>query len=366
MQSICQRCVLDNSVSEIVIDKAGVCNFCKDFDEQISDYVLSDEQVNLKLTKLSDLIKKEGSSKEFDCIMGMSGGVDSSYVAHLAGELGLRPLVVHLDNSWNSEIAVKNVKNIVTKLDFKLHTHVINWNEFKDLQKSYFKASVIDLEVPTDHAITAIIYQLASRHGIKHVLSGGNYRTEHGLPKSWRWDKLDLRNLNHIHKSHGNLKLKSYPKISNTKFNFWYRGFLRIQQHLPLNLVNFKRNEATNILKENYDWRDYGGKHHESLFTKFYQSHVLPNKYKVDKRRAHLSCLIRNNEMSRSEALEILQAPTYSNEDLAIERPYVLKKLGFSESEFDNFLEADAVPHETYKNEKSIKNFITRLKKILH
>ena len=363
--SICKRCVLDTSIPELVLGKDGICNFCRDFDSQIDNYILSKEQVKEKLANLSRLIKQDGGANEFNCIMGMSGGVDSSYVAHLAGQLELKPLVVHLDNSWNSEIAVKNVKNIVSKLDFKLHTHVINWKEFKDLQKSYFKASVVDLEVPTDHAITAIIYKLATRHGIKHVLSGGNYRTEHGLPRSWRWDKLDLRNLRHIHKSYGTVKLESYPTINNLKFNIWHRGFLRINQHLPLNFVNFKRNAATELLKQEYDWRDYGGKHHESLFTKFYQSHVLPKKYNIDKRKAHLSCLIRNFEMDRTEALNILQAPAYSNEDLAIERPYVLKKLGFSEVEFENFLEEKANPHESFKNEQFIKDFLHSMKNLI-
>lgn len=363
--SVCKRCVLDTSIAELTLNNDGICNFCEEFDDQISHYLLSKEEVERKLNELSILIKKDRGSREFDCIMGMSGGVDSSYVAHLAGELGLRPLVVHLDNSWNSEIAVKNVKNIVSKLNFKLHTHVINWNEFKDLQKSYFKSSVVDLEVPTDHAITAIIYKLAAQHGIKHVLSGGNYRTEHGLPKSWRWDKLDLRNLKHIHKDFGTVKLKSYPTINNLKFNLWYRGLLRIKQHLPLNLVNFKRNEATLILKEKYDWRDYGGKHHESIFTKFYQAHVLPQKYNIDKRKAHLSCLIRNLEIKREEALDILKAPTYSNNDLAIEKPYVLKKLGFSESEFDDLLKYDSISHDKYRNERSLKEFIDSIKHTL-
>jgi len=360
--SICKRCVLDTSLEELKLDEVGVCNFCNEFDNQISSYTFSHEEVRKKLGLLAEIIKRGRKSKEFNCIMGMSGGVDSSYVAHLAGELNLRPLVVHLDNSWNSEIAVKNVQNIVSKLGFKLHTHVIDWNEFKNLQKSYFKASVVDLEVPTDHAISAIIYKLAAKHGIKHVLSGGNYRTEHGLPKSWRWDKLDLRNLKAIHKSHGELKLNSYPVISNLTFNFWYRGILRIHQHLPLNYVNFKRNEAVETLKEKYDWKDYGGKHHESLFTKFYQSYVLPMKYNIDKRKAHLSCLIRNLEIDREDALNLIETPTYSNEDLAIEKPYVLKKLEFSESEFENIMNTNVKSHEEYKNEKLIKDFINKIK----
>tara|TARA_B100000212_G_scaffold45845_1_gene29601 strand:+ start:18224 stop:19333 length:1110 start_codon:yes stop_codon:yes gene_type:complete len=360
---ICKRCVLDNTIEDIHFNLEGICNYCEEFNQEIQNYTFSDSEIKRNLDNLSKQIQDDGRSKEFNCIMGMSGGVDSSYVAHLAGQLELKPLVVHLDNSWNSETAVRNVNKIVTKLNFQLSTHVINWNEFKDIQKSYFHASVVDLEVPTDHAITAIIYKLASQYGIKHVLSGGNYRTEHGLPKSWRWDKLDYRNLKDIHKRFGSKALKTYPTIGNFSFTVWHRGIKRVKQHLPLNLVNFRRSEATDILKNEYDWTDYGGKHHESIFTKFYQTYVLPKKFSIDKRKAHLSCLIRNEEMSRDKALDELQSPPYSNEDLAIEKPYVLKKLGFDEEEFEKIIEKEQVAHDFFRNEKKLKELINKLKR---
>tara|TARA_Y100000992_G_C21273779_1_gene498609 strand:+ start:3233 stop:4339 length:1107 start_codon:yes stop_codon:yes gene_type:complete len=361
-KTVCKRCVLDSSIEDLKFNSSGICNYCEDFDSQIKNYIFSNHQIKKRLRDLKLEIEKDGKHKEFNCIMGMSGGVDSSFVAHLAGQLNLRPLVVHLDNSWNSEIAVGNVKKIISKLNFQLQTHVIKWNEFRDLQRAYFKASVVDVEVPTDHAITAIVYKLASKYKIKHVLSGGNYRTEHGLPKSWRWDKLDYKNLKDIHRRYGSLKLKTYPTIDNFKFNFWYRGIKRIKQHLPLNYINFKRGEASEILSNEYDWRDYGGKHHESLFTKFYQAYVLPRKFNIDKRKAHFSSLIRNGEMLREEALRLLETLPYSNEDLMIEKPYVLKKLGFKESEFDKIMESKKVPHEFFNNDQSLKNFLNRVK----
>ena len=363
--SACKECILDDSLIDVNLDKNGVCNFCNEFKSNKSLYFIPQEESDKKLKELKQEVEKGTSNNQYNCIIGMSGGVDSSYVAHLAGQLELRPLVVHLDNSWNSEIAVKNVKKIVDKLNFDLFTHVINWQEFKDLQRAYFYSSVIDLEVPTDHAITAIIYQQARKHGIKNVLSGGNYRTEHGLPRSWRWDKLDLRNLNHIHSSFGKLKLKSYPKINNLKFLLWHRGVSRIKQHLPLNAVNFKRSDAVDLLQKEYEWKDYGGKHHESIFTKFYQSYVLPKKFKVDKRKAHFSCLIRNEEISRDEALQKVESPAYSNSDLAIEMPFVLKKLDFSQEEFEILMAKDQIDHSHYRNEIRIKSFIESLKSFI-
>ena len=233
------------------------------------------------------------------------------------------------------------------------------------IQRSFFFASVIDIEVAADNAINAILWNQVDKNKIKHVLSGGNYRTEHGLPRSWRWDKLDKRNLKDIHKRFGTKKITSYPKMGNLEFIFKFRILKNIKQHLPLNKVNYKRYEAVDLLSQNYGWQDYGGKHFESLFTKFYQAYVLPVKFGIDKRKVHLSSLIRNKEITRDEALEIIQVPAYSKYNLEIDKPFVLKKLSFSEEEFESVMTKKPIDHSFYKNELKIKKFIKKSKKIL-
>ena len=360
----CKKCILDQTVAELQLTK-GVCNYCLEHEFLIQNYTFSEEESERNLKKMFLDIKKDSKDSKYDCILGMSGGVDSSYVAHIAGELGLKVLVVHVDNSWNTETSVKNIKNIVSTLDFDLYTQVLNWEEFKDLQRSFFYASVLDIEVAADNAINAILWNQVKKNKIKHVLSGGNFRTEHGLPRSWRWDKIDKRNLKDIHKKFGTKKITSYPIMGNLELVLKFRFLKKIKQHLPLNKINFTRKDAVSLLSEKYGWQDYGGKHFESLFTKFYQAYVLPEKFGIDKRKAHLSSLIRNNEMTRDQAKEIIKKPIYTESELRMDKSYVLKKLGFSEDEFKFIMSSKPVSHSFYKNESKIKELINTSKKYL-
>ena len=268
----CSRCVMDTTAEEIEFDEQGVCNFCHRADELIAQAALQKPSRSEELQKLVDKIKSDGKGKEYDSIMGMSGGVDSSYVAHLAKSLGLRPLVVHFDNGWNSEIAVGNIERIVKKLDFDLFTLVINWPEFRDLQRSFFKASVVDIEVVSDHAIFASMYRLARKHGIKYVLSGTNRATEHTMPKAWAWRKQDLPNIKSIHRQFGTTKLKTFPTLGTLRFQLSRQLGMGQKFVELLEYFDYEKTKAVTFLEEEYEWRYYGGNHYESIITKFYQA----------------------------------------------------------------------------------------------
>ncbi|MBN1558526.1 MAG: N-acetyl sugar amidotransferase [Lentisphaerae bacterium] len=296
---------------------------------------------------LADRLKSHGRRRDYDCIVGLSGGVDSSYVAYLAHELGLRALCVHLDNGWDSELSVENIRHIVEKLGYDLHTHVINWPEFKDLQRAFLQASVIDIELITDQAIKGLTRKLARKTGIKYILTGSNINTEHGMPPEWLWYKDDLRNLKAIHRRFGTVPLKTFPTYGiTTRLLDECAGRVRVVR--LLDMANYRKSEAMQILKQNLDWRYYGGKHHESTFTKFYQAYILPAKFNVDKRRVHYSSLIRNGEISREEALREVQAPPYEPDQRDSDRTYVLKKLGYSEAEFEAIMATPPRPHSDF------------------
>ena len=254
-------------------------------------------------------------------ITGLSGGVDSSYAAYLAHRLGLRALAVHFDNGWNAELAVENIQRVVEGCGFDLQTYVINWPEFRDLQRAFLKASVIDIEMLTDHAIRAALVKLADDHGIRFVVGGSNVATEHGMPQAWVWSKGDWTNIKAIHQRFGSVPLKTFPHLTRRRalgIQTFGRGVEFVE---PLNLMAYRRDEAAATLTREFAWREYGGKHHESVFTRFYQSYILPTKFGVDKRRVHLSDRIRNGELSRDQAIEALAQPWYpSHEALANER----------------------------------------------
>ncbi len=351
----CTKCVMDTTTTLISFDEKGVCNFCKDYDEVASTLVLRDKTIRYgEFDKLISEIKQEGKEKEFDCVLGLSGGVDSSYLALIAKDQGLRPLVVHFDNGWNNELAVKNIENIVQKLNYSLSTFVAPWEEFKDLQLSYFKASVIDLEVPTDQLIIATLYQLAHQHKIKYILSGNNFRTEYILPKDWIYSKkLDLVNLNNIHKKFGKLTLKKFPSIGiDSVYN--YKTKYGIQIVSFFDKIDFNLKEVKERLVKEINWSPYPGKHYESLFTRFYQGYILLNKFHVDKRKAHLSSLICARQISRQEALEELSHPPYPIEQQLEDKAYVLKKWGINENEFEEIMLRKPVPHAFYGEEKGL------------
>lgn len=361
---ICNNCVMDTTDHDIVFDGNGVCNYCNDFESikpAIPAYQADGEE---KLKKILDNIKTEGKYKEYDCLLGVSGGVDSSYVAHLTSVYGLRPLVVHFDNGWNSELAVSNIQKLIDSLGYDLTTYVIDWEEFRDLQKAFLKASVVDIEMLTDHAIAAATLKFAKDHKIKYILIGRNAATEFGMPKSWNWSKSDSTNIKAIHKQFGEVKLSSFPFLGTfRKSLLTYTGkyvYVDILDYIP-----YKKSTAIKELGDRYGWKYYGGKHYESVFTKFYQAYILPEKFGIDKRRAHLSSLIRNSEISRSEALEELKKPLYAENELVNEKEYVLKKLGLSEQEFDDIMAKPPVAHDSYRsNRKLVKIAVSIFKKL--
>lgn len=356
---ICTRCVMDTSDPEIVFDSYGVCSNCHKASSLLKHVHLSEEESQRRLLSWKRKIQEHGRRRKYDSIIGLSGGVDSSYTALLASRLGLRPLAVHFDNGWNTEIAVHNIKKVVNTLGFDLETYVINWDEFRDLQRAYFKASVVDIEALTDHAITAAMFRLARKHGIRYILSGSNTATEHCMPKKWIWNKQDLTNIKAIHRLFGERKIKSYPMLSTWRYLVLRRTSFEFVT--LLNDVNYRKFKAIKELKEELGWKEYGAKHYESLFTKFYQAYILPKKFGIDKRRAHLSSLIRNGEITRDQAMNELEKTLYDQLELNSDMEYVLKKIGFTRDEFADILACNPVPHDCYPSDRA---FVERLLKV--
>ena len=344
----CSRCILDTTDdSNIIFDKNGVCNFCHQYDELARNHLLEKEEQKKKLHEIVDQIKKSGKNREYDCVLGVSGGVDSSYVAYQAKNLNLKPLVVHYDNGWNSELAVKNIEKICDKLGFDLYTYVNDWEEFKDIQLAYLYASVIDIEVITDQGIGAILEITARKKDIKYILSGDNIATEGILPQNWYHWKIDVLNIKGIHKRFGSLKMKTYPTL-----NFYQRLFMHYFSKTKiislLNYLDYDRNKAKKTLETKLEWRDYGGKHYESIFTRFYQGYILPQKFNVDKRKAHLSTMICSGQITREEAIEEIKKPIYDAEQLKEDKEFVLKKFELSEDEFEKIMNLPIKKHTDY------------------
>ena len=350
---MCTRCVMDTTDSEISFNAQGICNHCEKFDQLKKNWPLQANIENKLLEKRFAAIKEAGKNQEWDCLMGLSGGVDSSYIAWLAHQHGLRPLCVHLDNGWNSELATANIHGIVKKLGFELHTHVIDWEEFKDLQRSFFKANVVDIEMLSDHAIFGVILKLARQYNLKNILSGANDATEAIMPKSWVHRKSDETNIKSIQSQFGHRKIKTFPYVSTLQHVFYMYG-MKYKVHKPLNWIDYNKAAAKEVLKTELGWRDYGGKHYESVFTKFYQAYILPTKFNIDKRKAHLSTLINSGQMTKTEAMAELEKPLYLLKDLEADTDYVCKKLGFTRQEFDNYLKIPPVAHSSYGSDQPI------------
>ena len=343
---------MDTSDPDIEFDADGVCNHCHRGGRLLARLPRSDDEAQRALAAMSRRIKADGDGHEYDAVIGLSGGVDSSYAAYLAREQGLRVLAVHFDNGWNSELAVENIQRVVEGCGLDLQTYVINWLEFRDLQRSFLKASVIDIELLTDHAIFAAMFGIARERKISTTISGSNVATEHGIPTAWTWDKKDWTNIKAIHDEFGSVRLKTFPHMGTLQWGaitVLGRG-LRVVE--PLNLTRYRRDRAAETLQREFGWREYGGKHHESLFTKFYQGYILPTKFGVDKRRAHLSDRMRNGELTRDEALAAIAEPPYPPQELANEREFVLKKLGFSDAEFGAIMATPPRSHADYRSDR--------------
>lgn len=366
---ICKRCVMDTTDPDISFDKDGYCNHCTNSIKQLNEIYFIDPNVKKeKLNKIVSKIRVDGKGNKYDCIIGLSGGVDSSYLAYVAvKELGLRPLAIHLDNGWNSELSVKNIENIVEKLRIDLYTQVLDWNEFKGLQLAFLRASVIDIELLTDHAIGETLYRLSKKWKLKYFLSGFNCQSETVMPSSWLYPyKNDSLNIKDIFKKHGgSIKLKTY-----NFFNFYqYLTFGNNKMKLIpiLNYVDYQKEHAISILERELNWRNYGNKHEESIFTKFYQCYILPKKFYIDKRKAHLSSLICSNQISRDDALDELRKSFFKNdaeEKESIE--YFCKKLGLSIEELEEIMKLPRKEHNDFKTYarrvKKLKNIAQRIK----
>ena len=344
---ICTRCVMDSSDPDIRFDESGVCNYCTDWLVRLRNETFVGHPTQ-NLDALVERIKQVGKGREFDCVIGVSGGVDSTYVAYLVKrQLGLRPLAVHLDNGWNSELAVDNINRALTTLGIELFTHVIDWDEFRDLQLSFFKASVTNIEIATDHGINAILHRMAAKHGIKYIINGGNIRGEGIYPKSWGWYNLDLRHLRAIHRRFGTRPLRTFPQLSLATFAF--NTFVRGIRTTPiLNYVDYNRPKAQELLQNELGWRPYGGKHYESVFTRFFQGYILPRKFGVDKRRPHLATLVVAGDISREHALQELERDPYADADFESDLSFTLKKLQFSREAFEAYMQAPPRSHRDY------------------
>jgi N-acetyl sugar amidotransferase len=363
--NICNRCVMDTTAHDITFDENGYCNYCNDFIEAFNNYSANNTLL-LKKDELISQIKKDGNNKPYDCIVGVSGGVDSSYVLHLVKQNGLRPLAVHLDNGWNCEFANQNISNLVNKLGVDLYTHTPNFEENCDLQRSFFSANVLDIELITDNAIIALNFQLAKKYKLKYILSGSNISTEGmKMPSSWGYyNKRDKKNIISIHKKFGKLKIKTIPFISTFEYiindNLFKRRWINF-----LDYFEYKKTTALNILMDNYDYKPYPYKHYESIFTRFYQGYILPKKFNVDKRRIHFSTLIITGQMTRNEALLKLKDSPYPNiNEMLNDKETVLKRLRFTENSFNEYLNSPEISHDHYKNEIWITDLYNKMPKI--
>ena len=339
---------MDTSDPEIVFDEAGVCNHCSTHEEALAKHVHSGKDGERKLAEIAERIRAESKGKDYDCLIGVSGGVDSTYTAWQVRQLGLRPLAVHLDNGWNSDIAVRNIANALGKLKIDLHTHVIDWEEYKDIQRAFLLASVPDVEIPSDHAILATLYQTAAKHGINSIISGSNLRTESHLPRAWSQGHLDYGYIHDVHTRFGSGHVRTFPHLSFLE----YLNHVRVGPKPVdvLNCVDYVKDAAVELIGQELGWQDYGGKHHESVFTRWYQGCYLPRKFAFDKRRTHLSSLVSTGQITRDYALASLQTAPYDERAQEDDCAYVAKKLNFSQAELAAIMKAEPKRFQDYNS----------------
>lgn len=339
-EKTCSRCILDTTVPEITFDSNGVCSFCRIHDSLEKSHPL-DKEGNKQFSTLIERIKKEGRNNEYDCIVGVSGGRDSTYTLYTAVEMGLRPLAVHFDNGWNSEIAVSNIKNATDKLNVDLHTIVADWEEFKDLQKSFLWASVSDAEVPTDYAIISVLMQAAHKFHVTYIFNGHSFRTEGVAPKSWTY--MDGKYIRSVHSQFGKQKITSFPIMSLSEL-LYYTFAKRIRMIDVPEFIEYNQAIVDDVLKNKLGWNYYGGHHHENVYTEFFQSYYLPKKFGIDKRKLEYSALVRSGQMTREDAVKAIQQPYPFNHEII---DYTLSKLGFSKEDFQKIMEA---PRKSFRD----------------
>jgi len=360
---ICLKTIMDTTDPDIEFDSNGISNHWRNYFSRLKDFHVDNNLRDARLNELVSSIKKRSNKKNYDCIIGVSGGVDSTYACYLAKKNNLNPLAIHFDNGWNSEIAVSNIENTLKELNIELYTYVVDWNEFKDLQLSFLMASTPDGEVPTDHGMIALLYKMAYKLKVKHILTGVNFKTESVLPLKWGYGYFDLKYIKGIQKKFGTYKLKSYPKLSLLKLLF-YSKICGIRFIPFLDYFEYDKAEAMNIIINKLGWKDYGGKHYESVYTRFYQSYILPVKFNIDKRRAHLSNLICSGQLSREDALQQIKKEPYPKEKLKNDKKFVLNKFEINETELNKIMRLELKTFMDYKTNYKFFEFLKFIKKI--
>lgn len=363
----CTRCVMDTTAKNIKFDKNGICNFCTEFLNRSSHIIHENpDEKKERLNTLITSVKKTGRGKPYDCVVGVSGGVDSSCTLVKVKELGLRPLAVHMDNGWNSELAQNNIANLARNLDVDLFTYVIDWNEYRDLMQAFFNANVIDVELLYDNAMLAVNYRMAKKYKCHYILSGTNEMTEGmKMPDGWNHFKFDKTNITDIVKKNSNTKLSSFPAIGS--FNlFKYRYLYNIKWISFLDYIDYNKEAEILKLEESYGYKRYPYKHYESIFTRFYQGYLLPEKFNVDKRKLHLSTLIMTGQITRDEVVDILKKPPYnSDKELEDDISYFLKKMKWDKKELTDYLNRNNADHQDFKNEIGILNAYRKIRNFL-
>lgn len=348
----CSRCVMDTTDSKITFDENGVCDHCRNFDARIKPTWRPQENRFEELEVLSKQIRKSGEGNDYDCILGLSGGADSCYLAYIAKEvMHLRPLIYVVDTGWNLNVAVENIERIVKGLDLDMYTEVINWKEMADLQLSFFKASISSQDFPQDHAIFAGLYNYAVKHNIKYVLTGSNSSTEFiRPPMEWIYMN-DLTMAMDIHKKFGTRPLKTYPTCHLLKYKIWYEKFLGMKRVFPLDYVVYDKARAVELLHEKFGYESYANKHYENVFTRFFEGYYMPHKFGYDTRKNVLSNMIHAGTITREEALKILEQPPYDEEQGKLDLEYIAKKLGVSTKEFEEIIARPNKTPKDYKNQ---------------
>jgi len=344
---------MDTSAQEITFDDNGICSFCTEFLARAGGLIHEDPAIkNKNLQTFAEQVKVAGKNKRYDCIIGVSGGVDSSWVLVQAIKLGLRPLAVHMDNGWNSELAQNNIANLVQTLNVDLHTHVIDWNEYKKLMQAFFDADVIDVELLYDNAMLAVNYKLAEKYGIKYILAGTNQATEGmNMPSDWNWFKYDKKNIKAIAKRFADMKLDTFPAFGTLDL-VWSKFIRGINWSSILDLMDYNKFDAMKELQATYQYKPYPYKHYESIFTRFYQGYILPEKFAVDKRRIHLGTLVAVGQLTRDDALKGLKGiPYHSPQELEEDRQYFIKKMGWTLNQLHEYLARPAKLHSDYGSE---------------
>lgn len=353
---VCSNCVMDASDRAILFDARGVCDHCNTFYEKVLPNWESSLKGSADLDKMVAAIKAEGEGKDFDCIIGMSGGIDSSYLVYAAKELmGLRPLVFHVDAGWNSQIAVNNIERLVDGLGLDLFTEVIDWEEMKDLQRAFFRSGVSHIDTPQDHAFFATMYKFATQHDVKHILTGANYSTECiRNPLEWMYYQSDASQIRDIHRRFGERPLRSFPLTSILWHKVWLPYVRGIRVLRPLNFIPYIKTEARQLLMDRFDWQPYPQKHFESRFTKFYESYWLPERFGYDVRKVQFSSLIVTGQMTREEALAELQKPSYDADTICQEIEFIANKLDITVDELMSYKMLPKKTYRDYRNQEAV------------